>query len=184
MSEAIIFNRIWAMPDSATFSIKPIRELVYRYISLFIFNEQPSLILDPFVGNSPFKKVCKSNDLNPGIEADSHLDAIEFLKTFDNSSIDLILFDPPYSVRQVSECYKGIGKNVTQEDTRMTFYSNIKDEMNRVLKIGGYVISCGWTTNGMGINRGFEIKEILIVPHGGHKNDTLVTVEKKVRCYK
>jgi hypothetical protein len=32
---------------------------------------------------------------------------------------------------------------------------------------------------GMGKNRFFEIIEILLVPHGGHKNDTIVTVERK-----
>jgi hypothetical protein len=32
----------------------------------------------------------------------------------------------------------------------------------------------------MGKNRGFEIVEILIVAHGGHHNDTLVTVERKL----
>jgi len=30
----------------------------------------------------------------------------------------------------------------------------------------------------MGKNRGFEIVEILLVAHGGHHNDTIVTVEK------
>lgn len=30
------------------------------------------------------------------------------------------------------------------------------------------------------INRGFEMIEILLVPHGGSKNDTICTVEKKL----
>jgi hypothetical protein len=33
---------------------------------------------------------------------------------------------------------------------------------------------------GMGKNRGFKIKRILLVPHGGAKNDTIVTVEVKL----
>ncbi len=33
---------------------------------------------------------------------------------------------------------------------------------------------------GMGKNRGFEIQRILLVPHGGNHNDTIVTVEKKL----
>ena len=32
----------------------------------------------------------------------------------------------------------------------------------------------------MGKNRGFEIVEILLVAHGGHHNDTICTVEKKI----
>jgi hypothetical protein len=32
----------------------------------------------------------------------------------------------------------------------------------------------------MGKTNGFEIEEILLVPHGGWHNDTIVTVERKV----
>lgn len=32
----------------------------------------------------------------------------------------------------------------------------------------------------MGLKRGFEIVEILLVAHGSNHNDTIVTVEKKV----
>lgn len=33
---------------------------------------------------------------------------------------------------------------------------------------------------GIGIKYGFEIQEILLVPHGGWHNDTIVVVEKKI----
>jgi len=33
---------------------------------------------------------------------------------------------------------------------------------------------------GIGKNRGFEMTRILLVPHGGSKNDTIVTVETKI----
>lgn len=33
---------------------------------------------------------------------------------------------------------------------------------------------------GLGKTRGFEMQRILLVPHGGSKNDTLVTVEVKI----
>lgn len=33
---------------------------------------------------------------------------------------------------------------------------------------------------GVGIKYGFEIQEILLVPHGGWHNDTIVVVEKKI----
>ena len=32
----------------------------------------------------------------------------------------------------------------------------------------------------LGKNRGFEIVEILLVAHGGHYNDTIVTIEIKL----
>ena len=49
----------------------------------------------------------------------------------------------------------------------------------RILKTNGRVICCGWNTNGIGKTRGFEMTNILIVSHGGSKNDTLVTLEYK-----
>ena len=63
----------------------------------------------------------------------------------------------------------------------MKYWSECKNEIARITKIGGKVISCGWNTNGIGKGRGFEIEKILIVAHGGSKNDTLCVVERKVR---
>lgn len=168
---SVRIERIWAMPNKWTFSIKPIKELLEEELNPL------DLWIDPFSGMYSPARI--KNDLNPEMNAEYHLDAIDFVKLQKDTSVDGVLFDPPYSVRQVAECYKGIGRKVVQEDTQMTFYSSIKDEIARVLKPGGKVICCGWTTNGLGKNRGFEMTRILIVPHGGHKNDTLVTVEVK-----
>lgn len=165
-------TRQWAMPNKHTFTIKPIKELVNRYVG------DGHLWLDPFAGyNSPAEF---TNDLNKKINTTYHLDAREFLKQFDDNCANGILFDPPYSPRQVKECYEGIGIAVTAEETKMSFWSTCKNEMKRVIKPGGLAICCGWTSQGLGKNRGFEILEILLVPHGGSKNDTIVTVERKL----
>lgn len=49
-----------------------------------------------------------------------------------------------------------------------------------MLPEGGVSISFGWNTAGLGKKNGMEIEEILIVSHGGNRNDTLVTVERKL----
>ena len=49
------------------------------------------------------------------------------------------------------------------------------------IRTGGHAISFGWNSNGFGKRRGFEIVEIMLVAHGTHHNDTIVTVEKKVQ---
>ena len=54
------------------------------------------------------------------------------------------------------------------------------DEVARILKVGGKLICCGWTSMGGAQSRGFEMDRILLVPHGGRKNDTIVTVETKI----
>lgn len=63
--------------------------------------------------------------------------------------------------------------------TSMKYWSEVKNEMARIIRPGGKAICFGWNSMGLGINRGFEMLEILLVPHGGSKNDTIVTVEKR-----
>lgn len=161
------------MPNKNTFSIKPITELIYRYYTPDIFS------IDPFANQN--KLAAVTNDLDEQYNADYHLDAIDFLDKFYTESIDLVLFDPPFSPRQVSECYKRLGKTVNTETTQMSYWRKLKDKIARIVKTEGIVISCGWNTSGIGKTRGFEIIEILLVPHGGARNDTIVTVDKKIR---
>lgn len=169
-------NREWAMPDSQTFRIKPIRELIKRYF------DPKQKWLDPFVADSIFKEGCfKTNDLNPKIRADYNLEADEFLKQFDDDQIDGVFFDPPYSLRQVKECYDAIGRKLFQEDVCEGRFGRCKKEITRILKPGGLVIYCGWDTIGIGKTLGFDIVEILIVSHGRGHHDTLVTVEQLTR---
>ena len=169
-------RRTWAMPDKNTFQIKPIRELVGRYL------EWGGFWVDPFVRNSPFKRLMSAtNDLNPEIDADSNVDAAEFLRVFEPGTVDGILFDPPYSPRQIKECYEGIGHTVTTEDTRSSTWAAWKDAAAESLKLGGTCISFGWNSGGLGHRRGFDIHEILLVCHGGMHNDTIVVVERKER---
>ena len=164
-------NREWAMPNKNTFSIKPIGQLIQNYIG-------PGLIIiDPFANNSKLANV--TNDLDEQFDTNYHLDALDFFKLFKDSSVDLVLYDPPYSPRQVSESYKKLGRAVNMETTQSSYWSKQKDEIARILKPNGICISCGWNTNGVGKNRGFEIVEILLVAHGGNHNDTIVTVERK-----
>ena len=160
------------MPSMATFTIKPIAELLKRYVV-------GGKWIDPFAGdNSPAG--C-TNDHNPEKKAIFHMEALDFVKQEKDSGFlyDGALFDPPYSYRQVSEHYKVLGKKATQLDTSTNFYNRVLNPLADVIKQGGHCISFGWNTNAMGKNRGFEIVEILIVAHGGHHNDTLATVEVK-----
>lgn len=164
-------TRIWAMPSRHTFKIKPIAELLSKYVG------DGKGWIDPFAGeNSPAEI---TNDLNQNKNTNFHCQARDFVTKWNNKKG--CLFDPPYSLRQIKECYKGIGINKLDKETTLdASFSKVKDIIARVIKPDGYVISCGWNSNGMGKNRGFEIVEILLVPHGGHHNDTIVIVERKI----
>ena len=172
-------NRVWSMPNKETFKINPIKNLIEKYVPAKKTDDV--LWIDPFVRNSIFKdRMEYTNDLNPEFKADVHMDALDFLKKIRDNSCDGVLFDPPYSPRQITESYKGVGKRATTEDTQTSFWSKLKDEIARITKEGSAVITFGWNSNGLGKTRGFEIIEILLVAHGSAHNDTIVVVERKL----
>lgn len=163
-------NRVWAMPNSKTFQIKPIRELINKYTY--------GVIVDPFANDSKIGTI--TNDLDEQYDTDYHMDALDFLKMLGDNSIDTVLYDPPYSPRQVSECYTSLGKTVNMQTTQASYWSKQKEQIGRIVKKDGVVITCCRNSGGIGKKYGFEIEEILLVPHGGWHNDTIVTVERKV----
>ena len=165
----MLIERKWAMPSAWTFTIKPIRELLEEEMT-------QGLWVDPFAGK--FSPAAVRNDLNPHYGAEYHLDALDFLAKFANEGVDGILFDPPYSPRQVRECYDGISGNL-HWDGKTTFWSRVKDECARILRPGGKALCFGWNSMGFGKNRGFKMLRVLLVPHGGNRNDTICTVEIK-----
>lgn len=171
-------NRAWSMPNKNTFTIKPIKELIEVYIGELKKENPNSIIIDPFANNSKLANI--TNDLNPEFDTNYNMDALDFLKLFKEGSVDMILYDPPFSPRQVSECYRALGKTVNMKTTQASYWSNQKKEISRIIKKDGVVITCSWNSGGMGKKYGFEIIEILLVPHGGWHNDTIVVVDKKI----
>jgi hypothetical protein len=139
-------DRIWAMPNKRTFTIKPIKELIEEEIG--------DEYIDPF----PFEY---------------KEDATDYLRKVGLQKYGV--FDPPYSPRQLKECYKGLG----EYDTKSSTWSNWKDLMAE--KVLDKCISFGWNTCGLGKKRGFKITRILMVCHGGMHNDTICTVERRVQ---
>lgn len=83
--------------------------------------------IDPFSNNARLADI--TNDLNPDCESDFHLDAKDFLEQFEDESISMVLYDPPYSPRQVSECYKHFGYTVNMETTQSSYWKNIRSRL-------------------------------------------------------
>ena len=177
----MIITREWSMPNSRTFKIKPIKNIIERYQEELVSD---SLVLDPFSNQNIVidreRLNLITNDIDPQYDTDYSLDALDFLKVFSDESVDLVLYDPPYSPRQVSEVYKKLDMSVNMQTTQASYWGNQKKEISRIVKKGGYVLTFGWNSGGIGKTKGFEIVEILIVAHGGWHNDTIVTVEKKI----
>ena len=159
------------MPNKNTFDIKPIKEMLAKEV------DSDLLWIDPFANKNKMARI--TNDLNTEFDTDYHLDALDFLKMFKDGEVDGVLYDPPYSPRQIAECYKNVGYEVTNESTRASFWGNQKKEISRIVKTGGKVITFGWTSGGIGEKYGFEKVRILLVAHGGWHNDTICTIEIK-----
>ena len=81
-------ERIWAMPNKRTFTIKPIKELIEEEIG--------DKYIDPF----PFEY---------------QEDAVDYLRRIEPHRYGV--FDPPYSPRQLKESYKGKGEYDTKSST-------------------------------------------------------------------
>jgi len=175
MSPDCIVRREVAAASRETFSIKPIRRLVTHYIGT------GRRWIDPFAGDSD---LCEwRNDINPERSAPNHMDSLDFIiSVIDEVDYRFagVVLDPPYSYRQVSEHYKAAGRVVTALDTSNNFYNRVMNAVCDHIEPGGVAISCGWNSNGFGVRRGFSKVEILIVAHGQHHNDTIVTVERKL----
>lgn len=172
------FSRAFAMPSAETFSLPPVAELLRRCIP----SVHSLIVVDPFARNAKWGTV--TNDLNPKTDAIYHLLAEDFINeisVYRPQLADIVLFDPPYSPRQIAECYQQVGRSCKKEDTQnAALYKRVKDGLDRILRPGGLAICCGWNSMGFGLNRGYELLEVLLVPHGAAHNDTIVTVERKM----
>lgn len=165
----MIVSRVWAMPSIWTFGIPPIAELVGRYVG------DGKEWADPFAGeNSPAEI---TNDIE-GRSAKYRLDALDFLKTIGGDTLNGVLFDPPYSVEQCLRRYTPKFKGTAG---RAEYWARCKDEIAKIIKLGGLSLSFCWDSTGLGVKRGFEITEILLVCHGACHNDTICTVERKIQ---
>ena len=167
----MVMRRVWAMPNADTFDVPPIAALVRKYLH--------GVSVDPFARNKRW--ATYTNDLNPNTAAEHHMDATDFLLMLAGQGVqaDVVVIDPPYSPRQVKECYDSFGHTMKQGDALLgAVRKKLKNGIRAVLKPGGTVLHFGWNSVGMGHNLGFEIVEILIVCHGSDHNDTICLVER------
>lgn len=163
------FSTAWAMPSRWTFTIPPINDFVKRWV------DNANVIVDPFSGRSTFATL--SNDLATG-----GVDAGEWCQSLlpeYRGKADVVIFDPPYSPRQISECYKSIGLPVTSADTRnASLYKRVRQPLSDICKPGGIALSFGWQSSGFG--KKWLTREILLVQHGGAHNDTICVAQEKI----
>ena len=169
------FSREWAMPNPNTLSIPPISDFASRHLA------GRKVIIDPFAKNN--RHGTLRNDLDPDTDAEYHLEAEEFLFTLiaEGVKADAAIIDPPYSPRQMSEVYNKVGmKKGIEASQNAALYKRTRTLLMQLIKPDAVVLSFGWNSAGMGVKRGFEVIEIMLVAHGGAHNDTICLAERQM----
>ena len=167
----VLYSREWAMPSGDTFSVPPIARFVHRYL------KEGAISIDPFARNSTLCGL--TNDLNPETRAKYHMEAREFLGMLVEQGVraNFIIFDPPYSPRQISDCYKSAGLTAEMKDTQnAALYGQCRSLFFALAAPGCIALSFGWNSTGMG--REWDRLEQLNVCHGGAHNDTICLAER------
>jgi len=143
-------------------------------------------ICDPFAREGFVGKLpnCISNDLNPEYDTDYNLEFQQFARVMHMKQVafDLVVFDPPYSLRQLKDCYDGIGKDLKLWQTN-NMWGVGKNFLSHHMPVGSIVISLGWTTAGFGRKRGFEKKAVHVFEQSAREDrySVFVVVEQKVQ---
>lgn len=132
-------------------------------------------------GSPSFSRVwaTHTNDLNPATAAEHHMGACAFLAMLVERGVraDLLIFDPPYSPRQISECYKAAGLTAGMKETQNArLYGECRKLMKQLALPGCVALCFGWNSAGMG--KPWITEEILLVAHGGAHNDTICTADR------
>jgi len=125
-------------------------------------------VLNLFAGKTLLNLNEIRNDVDDFMIATYHKDALNFIKEWNGNKFDTIILDPPYAYRKAMEMYNG---NYTSK------FKLIADNLPRILKKNGKVISFGYHSTFMGEKRGFELKELCVFAHGGAQHCTIGIIE-------
>jgi len=158
-----------------TYLKQPAKRYTFEMPKLYKWTVQncKGKVLNLFAGKTLLNGIDEIRvDLNKDMPADYYMDAYEFvlMAKKEGWKYDTIIFDPPYSLRKSREKYNGFYTSKLRK---------IKTVLPELISDNGYFINYGYSTNGMGRRRGFELIKICIINHSGDKNDTLCTIEIK-----
>lgn len=115
-----------------------------------------------------------TNDLDEAFPSSYHMDALDCVNMLIKEGVKVkrVIIDPPYSYRKSMELYKG---NLNSR------FKQLLDAIPEVLTPDGWVITFGYCSSVMSKKRGFAIREICLISHGGAQHDTIATVEKRIK---
>jgi hypothetical protein len=143
-----------------TFEVKKIKQ--------WVENQCTGKVLNLFAGMNRLDVDEVRNDLDENADADYHFDALFFVRSWDGEPFDTVIVDPPYSIRKSMEMYEG--RKVSQ-------FKLLADELPRIIKKGGKIITFGYHSTNLGQGRGFDLERMCVFAHGGQQHCTIGIVE-------
>jgi tRNA1(Val) A37 N6-methylase TrmN6 len=150
---------------------------ILEKISFFLKKTENIISVNPFSGDNKLASI--NNDINSVYNVDYHLDALDFLKELKDKSVDIIIYDPPYSATQMMKYFDDLNIKRKLHHTRTQYWTFLKKEITRIIKTNGHVISIGFNSGGIGKTNGFEIEELIII-NNKTNNDIYCVIENKI----
>lgn len=149
---------------------------LYRYtfknkrVRKWVEDNVEGRVLNLFAGK--YKLICDEvrNDIRTDMPCDYHMDALEFVKSWQGEKFNTVVLDPPYAYRKSMEMYDGAISSP---------FNQIKNEIGRILYPHGIIISFGYHSNVMGKTRNYKQEHILLLSHGGAIHDTIAVIERR-----
>jgi hypothetical protein len=128
-------------------------------------------VLNLFAGDTKLNCDEVRNDIRMEANATFHMDALEFVNTWNGVKFSTVLLDPPYSLRKSMTKYNGAISSP---------FNQIKNQIPNILEKNGIVLTFGYQSNSMGKSRGFKQEHILLMSHGGAIHDTICIKERMI----
>ena len=136
---------------------------------------QGKVVLNLFAGPTRLNGCIEvANDIDPVMPCTLfQMDALECAKMFREAGelFDVVLIDGPYSYRKSMELYNG------HKNSR---FKQLCDVLPDILTPKGWVINFSYHSRVMGEKRGFRVREICLISHGGAQRDTIASVAEKM----
>lgn len=136
------------------------------------------LVLNLFAGKYKLNVNEIRNDIRQDMDANFHMDALEFLKHWSEwksgygkgQKFGTVILDPPYAYRKSMEMYEGAVSSP---------FNQVKNHIQEIMNPNAIVITFGYHSNVMGKTRGYKQEHILLLSHGGAIHDTIAVIERK-----
>lgn len=154
-----------------TFIQAPLKRMTFQSPKMkqWVEDRFSGLVLNLFAGDTKLDLQEIRNDIREDAIAEYHLDALDFVKSWD-AAFDTIILDPPYSYRKAMEMYDG---------KYSSKFRQIADEIPRILSPNGKVIHFGYHSTFMGKIRKFGLEELCVFGHGGAQHCTIAIIERR-----